>query len=159
MGQAKLSHMTCSIARAVEMVGDRWTEMILREMLLGSRRFDELQRLTGASPHILSQRLKRLEAEDILTRNLYSERPPRHDYRLTEKGRDLWPVVVALKTWGDRWLDEGKSPPITLTHTTCGKTTEPYLACSACHEPIQAVTSKATISPDMAKERAAALGR
>ena len=158
MAASGLSRQTCSIARTVETVGDKWTEMILREMFLGSRRFDELQRLTGASPHLLSQRLKRLEAEDILRREPYSERPLRHEYRLTEKGRDLWPIVIALKTWGDKWMDDGDSQ-ITLTHTTCGHATKPYLVCSHCEQPIEAVTSEAHIAPELAKERAAARGR
>lgn len=156
MARADLSHMTCSIARTVEIVGDPWTELVLREMFLGTRRFDDLQRLTGASPHLLSQRLKRLESEDILVRRPYSERPLRHEYRLTEKGRDLWPIVIALKTWGDRWLDGGEDPRITLTHTTCGQTTRPYLVCSACGEPIEAVTSRPHLSPELAVERDAA---
>ena len=158
MAPSRLSRQTCSIARTVETVGDKWTEMILREMFLGSRRFDELQRLTGASPHILSQRLKRLEAEGILRREPYFERPLRYEYRLTEKGRDLWPIVIALKTWGDKWFDDGASQ-ITLTHTTCGHQTTPYLVCSHCEQPIEAVTSEPHIAPELAKERAAALGR
>ena len=158
MASSRLSRQTCSIARTVEAIGDKWTEMILREMFLGSRRFDALQRLTGASPHILSQRLKRLEAAGILRRRAYLERPLRHEYRLTEKGRDLWPVVIALKTWGDKWMDGG-APQITLTHSECGHQTTPYLICSHCKQPIEAVTSQPHITPTLAKERAAALRR
>lgn len=155
MSRADLSRMTCTVARTVEIVGDPWTQMILREMFLGSRRFDELQRYTGVSPHTLSQRLKRLEAERIVRRHAYSDRPPRHEYQLTEKGHDLWPVILALKAWGDRWLNGVRGSPIALTHVTCGKETRPCVVCSACGDPIEARTARATLSPKMARERAA----
>ena len=130
MSRSDLSRVECSIARSVEIVGDAWTLMILREMFLGSRRFDDLQRYTGASPHLLSTRLKRLETEGVVTRRAYSDRPPRREYRLTGKGRELWPVVVALKTWGDKWLDRAQEIPVTLTHATCGRVTTPQMICS-----------------------------
>ena len=158
MSRADLATMTCSVARAIEIVGDQWTQMIVHELFLGSNRFEQLQRHTRASPHILSQRLKRLEAEDIVRRISYSEHPPRSEYRLTEKGRDLWPVILAYKNWGDRWLDgirddDGNHKQITLTHAACGHVTNPYLACSACGDPIHAVTATAEISPVMLEER------
>ncbi len=156
MSRSDLSQMTCSVARTVEIVGDSWTQMIFREMFLGSRRFDDLLRHTGASPHVLSQRLKRLEAEGIVVRRPYNDRPPRHEYKLTEKGRDLWPVVIALKSWGDRWLDGPAETPITLTHAKCGQTTQPQLVCSDCGEPIDALSCRASLSPDMLRERDAA---
>jgi DNA-binding HxlR family transcriptional regulator len=148
--------MTCTVARTVAIVGDSWTQMILREMFLGSRRFDDLQRYTGVSPHLLSQRLKRLEAAQIVRRYAYSDRPPRHEYQLTEKGRDLWPVILALKAWGDRWLTGVRESPIALTHVTCGQETRPYVVCSACGDPIEARTARAALSPKMARERAIA---
>ncbi len=153
MSRSDLARVECTIARAVEIVGDAWTLMILREMFLGSRRFDDLQRYTGASPHLLSTRLKRLEAEEIVARRGYSDRPPRYEYRLTERGRDLWPVVVALKAWGDRWLDGPEEPPVSLVHTTCGRTTRPRMVCSECGEPMHARTSRATLSQAMVRER------
>ncbi len=156
MSRSDLSNMTCSVARAVEIIGDSWSQMILREMFLGSRRFDELQRHTGASPHVLSQRLKRLEAEGIVRRRPYTDRPPRHEYKLTEKGRDLWPVIIALKSWGDRWLDGPAETPIKLTHTDCGQVTRPQLVCSDCGEPIHALSCRASLSPEMVREREAA---
>ncbi len=155
MRKSNLSHSTCTVARTVELIGDSWTQMILREMFLGSRRFEDLKARTGAVPHVLSQRLKRLEAEAILERRAYSDRPPRHEYKLTAKGRDLWPIIVAMKQWGDTWLGGDGEPPITLTHTECGQVTRPRLVCSACGEPIRAVTSRAHISEDMQRERAA----
>ncbi len=156
MSRSDLSQNVCTVARTVEMVGETWSLMILREMFLGSRRFDDLQRRTGCSPHLLSQRLKRLEAEQIVERRSYSERPPRHEYRLTERGRDLWPVVIALKNWGDRWLDKTGAPPIELTHKACGQITRPSMHCSACGEPVDARSVTVRLSPKMARDRATA---
>ncbi len=158
MSRADLSDMTCQVARAIEIVGDPWTLMILREMFLGSRRFDQLQRQTGASPHILSLRLKRLEDEGIVRREIYSAHPPRHCYKLTDKGIDLWPVIVALKSWGERWLEmEGKAP-ITLTHEACGYKTDPHLVCSACDQPIDPRSVSVSMSQPMVEERKAVAG-
>ena len=102
MSRADLADQSCTIARAVETIGDPWTLMILREMFLGVRRFDDFQRHTGGAPHTLSTRLKRLEEIGAIRREPYQDRPLRHEYRLTEKGRDLWPVIIALKGWGDK---------------------------------------------------------
>lgn len=157
MSRSDLSRRTCTVARTVEIVGDSWSQMIIHELFLGTRRFDEMQRLTGASPHLISVRLKRLEAEGIVRREAYSTRPVRHEYRLTEKGRDLWPLIIAMKSWGDRWLDETGDAPITLTHKDCGHQTKPHLVCSACDAPIQAVTTGFAISEDMLAERQSAL--
>lgn len=156
MSRADLSRRTCTVARTAEIVGDSWSQMIIHELFLGTRRFDEMQRLTGASPHLISVRLKRLEAEGIVRREAYSTRPVRHEYRLTEKGRDLWPLIIAMKSWGDRWMDTDKAP-ITLTHKACGHETRPHLVCSACNEPIAAVTTSFEISEDMQAERRSVL--
>ena len=155
MSRSDLSRSTCSVARTIEIVGDTWALMILREMFLGSHRFDELQQFTGASPLILSRRLKRFEAEGIVERRLYSEHPPRHEYRLTRKGRDLWPLIIAFKQWGDRWLSAEGPTPVALRHTGCGQTTRPILVCSACGDPIDAITARPHLSAAMARERKA----
>jgi len=157
MPKSDLSRRTCTVARTAEMIGDSWSQMIIHELFLGTRRFDEMQKLTGASPHLISVRLKRLEAEGVVRREAYSTRPLRHEYRLTEKGRDLWPVIIAMKSWGDRWLETPDETPITLTHTACGHETKPHLVCSACNEPIQAVTTSFAISEDMQAERRSVL--
>ncbi|WP_416899869.1 MAG: winged helix-turn-helix transcriptional regulator [Minwuia sp.] len=157
MAKSDLSRRTCTVARTAEIIGDSWSQMIIHEMFLGTRRFDGMQRLTGASPHLISVRLKRLEAEGIVRKEAYSTRPLRHEYRLTEKGRDLWPVIIAMKNWGDRWMETPDATPITLTHTECGHETRPYLVCSACEAPIGAVTTRATISDEMQAERRSVL--
>lgn len=153
MSKSDLSKRTCTVARTVEIVGDSWSQMIIHELFLKTRRFDEMQRLTGASPHLISVRLKRLEAEGIVRREAYSSRPVRHEYRLTEKGRDLWPLIIAMKSWGDRWLETPDETPIKLTHRDCGHETQPHLVCSACNEPIEALSTTFVISDDMQAER------
>jgi DNA-binding HxlR family transcriptional regulator len=99
----------CSVARALELVGERWTLLIVRDAFLGLSRFDEFQASLGVAPNVLSDRLTRLVDEGILERVAYSERPPRSEYRLTRKGRDLAVPVLALMQWGDRHLS--KKPP------------------------------------------------
>lgn len=160
MSRTDLADKTCTIARTVELLGDAWTLLIMREMFLAGRRFDELQRQTGASPHILSQRLKRLEGAGVLRREAYSERPPRHEYRLTAMGRELWPVIISMKQWGDKWID-GHTTPVEITHVEithkgCGATVMPHMTCPDCGEPMHAHDSEPRLSPEYERERAAA---
>jgi DNA-binding HxlR family transcriptional regulator len=102
----------CSIARALEVVGERWTLLIVRDVFLGRRRFDELQESLGIARNVLTDRLHRLTDEGILERVRYSERPERYEYRLTTKGRDLNVALTALRQWGDAYLSE--KPPMLL---------------------------------------------
>lgn len=121
----------CSVAKAVEVVGERWSVLILREAFLGVRRFDHMQRDLGIARNILSDRLGKLVGHGILERRQYSERPARFEYRLTEAGRDLYPVIVTLMAWGDKHLAPG-GPPVTLVHEPCGHEMTPALACPHC---------------------------
>lgn len=154
MSRSDLPSQSCTIARAVAQVGDEWTLLIVREMFLGSRRFDDFLHLTGMSSHLLSQRLKKLEAQGVIRREPYSERPPRHEYRLTEKGRDLWAVIIALKQWGDRWLS-AEDTPVQIVHKTCGRVTRPQMTCPDCGEPIDAHDAEARLSRPFELERQA----
>ena len=122
----------CSIARALEIVGERWTLLIVRDALLGLRRFEEFQGSLGIARNTLSSRLESLVRSGILERRAYQERPPRREYRLTEKGRDLLPVVVTLMRWGDRWLWPPGRQPFHLVHQDCGHETRARLACQVC---------------------------
>ena len=103
--------MRCSVAGALEMVGDRWTLLLLRDLSMGLSRFDAFQSSTGISNTTLANRLKELERNGIVARTRYLERPPRDAYHLTEKGRDLWKVLAALREWGDRWDASGFGAP------------------------------------------------
>ncbi len=125
---------TCSIARTLELVGERWALLALREVFLGVRRFDTIQRNTGAPRDILSARLRKLLAAGLLERRQYQERPARFEYRLTEAGRDLLPVLLTLMDWGDKHLAVDE-PPLTYRHR-CGADFKPVLVCQACGEPV-----------------------
>jgi len=124
-------NQVCSIARTLELIGERWTILIVRDAFLGIRRFDDFQRSLGVSRGILADRLDRLVDSGILERRCYQERPERFEYRLTDKGRDLWPVTVSLLKWGDRYhADHG--PPRVILHRGCGGEVTERLRCSMC---------------------------
>jgi DNA-binding HxlR family transcriptional regulator len=125
---------TCSIARAMEILGERWTFLILRECFYGVRRFSDMQRNLGIARNILSTRLQSLVAAGVLERVPYQADPPRFEYRLTEAGRDLYPSIVTLMRWGDRHLTGELGPPVVLRHNVCGHEADPLLVCAHCHE-------------------------
>ena len=121
----------CSIARSLELIGERWTLLIIRDAFLGVRRFDDLQRSLGVARNVLQGRLERLVEGGILERVRYQERPERFEYRLTEMGIDLWPVVVSLLHWGDKHLSPD-GPAMLIEHRDCGGTVNDRRICEAC---------------------------
>jgi len=153
----EVSDLQCSVARSLSILGDRWTMLLIREAFLGTRRFDELQALTGASPQVVASRLARLVEAGVLRKVGYQERPTRYEYRLTEMGRELHPVMVSLMTWGDRWLDDGQGAPNPLRHTGCGAITRPKLVCDQCDGPVSANNLASEPSERMAQQRRAML--
>jgi DNA-binding HxlR family transcriptional regulator len=126
----------CSIARTVDLIGDWWTPLVLRDAYRGVRRFDDFQRSLGIGRNILTQRLHRLVDEGMLERRPYQEHPPRHDYVLTDKGRDFYPVLAAMMRWGDRWLAGEEGPPVRIRHAPCGYEMHAEVVCSHCREPL-----------------------
>ncbi|MGW2228450.1 winged helix-turn-helix transcriptional regulator [Streptomyces formicae] len=136
MTRTPLSGVACSIARATDLFGDAWTALIMRDVLVGIRRFDELAEDLGLSRKILAARLARLVEEGVLTRERYQDSPPREEYLATEKGRELYPVLLALMAWGDKWYAEPSGPPALIRHDACGHVTAPVVSCDACHEPL-----------------------
>jgi DNA-binding HxlR family transcriptional regulator len=124
------------MARALAVIGDRWTLMILRDCFLGVRRFDEFQARLGISRAIVAERLSRLTAAGVLDKVAYQSNPPRCDYRLTEKGRGLHPIVMAVVHWGDEHYAGEAGAPLIHRHKTCGCDFHPVQTCSECHEPI-----------------------
>ncbi len=123
------------MARTLSVIGDRWTLLVLREAFWRVRRFEDLQARTGAPRPVLAERLRMLVDEGVFERRQYSERPPRFEYRLTEKGLDLYPVLLSLQRWGDRWMADEDAPPLVeLRHRQCGATITPELACPSCRE-------------------------
>ncbi|HKN40615.1 MAG TPA: helix-turn-helix domain-containing protein [Acidimicrobiia bacterium] len=154
MRWSEIDQQDCSIAQALSIVGDRWTMMVLREAFMRVRRFEDFQTYTGAPRPVLADRLKRLVEEGVLERRRYSERPDRYEYRLTEQGLDLWPVMVSLLRWGDRWLTDKKGPPVELRHKGCGHVMHPELACPDCGEWLEARDIDATARRPTAVRRA-----
>jgi DNA-binding HxlR family transcriptional regulator len=136
MRHSGLQEQNCSIARTVAVLGERWTLVILREAFNRRRRFEDIQRDLGIARNILADRLQTLVAEGILERRAYQQRPERFEYRLTDKGRDLYPVMIALMQWGDRYNAGEAGPPVELIHEPCGEHTHPQLVCDHCGEPI-----------------------
>jgi DNA-binding HxlR family transcriptional regulator len=131
-----LAQEPCSVARTAAVIGDRWTLLILRDCFLGVRRFEAFQARLGISRSIVADRLKLLTDEGVLTRVAYQDRPVRHDYRLTEKGLALHPVIMAVVHWGDRFYAGAAGPPLLHRHKACGCDFHPVMTCSECAEPV-----------------------
>jgi DNA-binding HxlR family transcriptional regulator len=146
---------TCSVANALEIIGDRWTIHVLRESFLGVTRFEQFRRNIGVAKNILSDRLNTLVAGGVLERRLYNERPPRYEYRLTAKGVDLYSVLIELMRWGNKWTPSADGPGVILEHRTCGKTIEPALACPECGELLEPRTLRARPGPGALAREAA----
>ncbi len=125
----------CSIARALEIVGDRWTLLVIRDAFNGIRRFDDFQANLGVARNVLTDRLNRLCDEGILRRHRYHERPERYEYRLTRKGVGLWRAMVSLLMWGDEYYAPD-GPPMLLVHHGCAGRLTPGFTCSACGAPL-----------------------
>jgi DNA-binding HxlR family transcriptional regulator len=127
----------CSIAATLELIGERWTILIVRDAFLGVRRFDDFQSHLGIARNVLNARLNRLVDEGLLRRVPYQERPERFEYRLTSKAVDLWPVLVALLKWGDKHaFPDG--PPVVLRHVDCGGGLDDRRVCTKCGKPLEA---------------------
>lgn len=133
MSRAQFGQMHCSMARALDIIGDTWTPLILRDVYLGLNRFDDLVIDLGISRNLLTTRLDHLVDAQVVERRPYQVRLPRYEYRLTEAGRDLMPVLMALTAWGDRWVGPEPGPPILFEHS-CGQVVTPTVTCPACHE-------------------------
>src|ERR1700689_5278842 len=147
MLKSDYADQNCSIARSLELVGERWTILVLRDVFLGRRRFDQIQQSLGVARNVLAARLDRLVAEEILEKVPYQERPLRHEYRLTPKGVDLWPVTVELLRWGDRYAAPDAGPPIVLRHKDCGGELGEGRDCMGCGEGLQASDVRAEPGP------------
>jgi len=110
----------CSVARMLSVIGDRWTMLILRNAFMGIRRFDDFQKSLGVTRHVLSDRLKRLVEYEILVKAPYFDRQERFEYRLTDKGFELYPIILSMANWADKWMDQGLGKPLEYRHKTCG---------------------------------------
>jgi len=142
----------CSIAGALDVVGERWSLLIVRDVFLGLRRFDEMQADLGIARNVLQTRLTRLVDEGVLEKRLYQQRPPRFEYRLTEKGLDLWPAIVALMQWGDRYAALASGPPVLLEHKGCGGAVDEHRICESCGERLSVRDARAQPGPGASPE-------
>jgi DNA-binding HxlR family transcriptional regulator len=150
MERKSFSEMHCSVAQCLEAVGEWWSLLIVRDAFLGVTRFDEFQQRLGISRGVLNQRLVQLVDAGVLAKVSYSERPPRYDYRLTDKGLDLWPVVTAMRQWGDRYAAPD-GPPVRFIHEDCGEISEAHVVCSGCGKAVGPRDAKAIPGPGAAE--------
>lgn len=151
---ANISDTQCPVARAQGMVGDRWTVLILRELFMGSRRFEGIQAQTQATPQMLASRLKKLEEDGLVERRAYSQRPLRHEYVLTQKGLAFYPVMLALRAWGETWCkSEGESVAVRFIHRPCGDDPGLGPVCQSCGKVLERDELVSELSPEYARER------
>jgi len=138
MQRTQFGDMACSIARTLDVIGEPWSPLILRDIYVGMNRFEQIQQDLGISRKVLTERLKWLVESGVLERHAYSQRPPRHEYRLTAKGTELCDLLLVMVRWGDRWLAGEAGPPVLYRHHACGRISHVELRCSECGEPMRA---------------------
>lgn len=138
MRRTQLSTQPCSIARSLDIVGDWWAPLVLREAYRGARRFTDFSKRLDLSRNTLTSRLDHLVEHGMLERVRYQGRPERFEYRLTPQGDDFYPVLMAMLAWGDKWLAGEPGPPVIMEHRGCGATIHGVYVCAACGEPIRA---------------------
>ncbi|WP_067717490.1 winged helix-turn-helix transcriptional regulator [Nocardia yamanashiensis] len=138
MARTDFGAIACSIARSAAIVGDPWALLVVRDVAVGLHRFDELQRDLGVATNVLSDRLQRLVDAGVLQRDRYATQPDRFEYRLTAKGRDLVPALLALMAWGDRWEAGADGPPLLVRHHDCAHVTAAAVSCAHCGESLDA---------------------
>lgn len=140
MARTSFAEMSCSIARTLEVVGEPWTPLVLRDIYVGNNRFTGILDGLGISRKVLSTRLAWLEENGMIRRERYSEHPPRDEYALTRKGLEFVDVLIAMAVWGDRWEAHPDGPPIRYRHHACGAITRPVLRCDVCGEDVHGDT-------------------
>jgi DNA-binding HxlR family transcriptional regulator len=146
----------CSIARSLELVGERWSLLVVREIFHGRRKFSEMQRSLGVARNVLTSRLQNMVDEGILERRPYSERPERYEYFLTEKGLDLWPVMISLMHWGDKHEPMADGPPSIVVHKgECGGEIDDRRICTKCGKALTVREARAIDGPGMKAAAAA----
>jgi DNA-binding HxlR family transcriptional regulator len=137
MQRTSFGHMTCSIARTLDVIGEPWSPLILRDVWVGMSRFDQLQADLGISRKVLTERLNHLVDHNVLERRPYDNRP-RYEYHLTEKGAELVDLLMVMKGWGDKWLAGEAGPPVLYRHHACGEIADVDLHCTRCDKPMHA---------------------
>jgi DNA-binding HxlR family transcriptional regulator len=138
MQRTRFGDLACSIARTLDVIGEPWSPLILRDIYVGINRFEQIQQELDISRKVLTERLKWLVEKEVLQRHAYSERPPRYEYRLTAKGLELCDLLLVMVRWGDRWTAGEAGPPVLYRHHACGQVSHAELRCSVCAEPMRA---------------------
>ncbi|WP_344608671.1 helix-turn-helix domain-containing protein [Sporichthya brevicatena] len=156
MRRTSFATWPCSVARTMDLLGDWWTPLVLRDAFYGIRRFDDFAAGLGIARNTLSERLRRLVDEGLMEKQPYQSDPVRYDYVLTEKGRDFFGVLAAMTAWGDRWLADSAGPPIVLHHS-CGHDAEVVTTCSHCGQPVTADNTEMRLGPGYPPRLAQAL--
>lgn len=147
MSRTDTSGWPCTIARSADVLGDGWNLLIIRQACLGNRRFEEFQAALGIGRNILTTHLNQLVDQGLLAKVPYQERPVRHEYRLTEKGRDVFPILAAMATWGDKWLSGPEGTPLVFHHATCDHDMQAEVVCGHCGETIDVRHTEARRGP------------
>ncbi|WP_194955646.1 winged helix-turn-helix transcriptional regulator [Sphingopyxis solisilvae] len=157
--RADLSDTFCPVGRSAELLGDRAVLLILRDLFFGRRRFEAIAANTGLGPQLVSARLKLMEKQGVVERHAYQERPPRHEYRLTAKGKDLFDVLYAMRNWAERWAYEAgeaaSGPAMRYIHRACGADVGTSTICPECGEVLRYGDLKGEPSAALKAEQAA----
>lgn len=151
MDRISFADMRCTLGRSLEVIGDWWTPLILRDLFLGVSRFDDLVADLGMSRNLLARRLKWLVGSGVVEKRAYSQRPLRHDYVLTRAGEELVPVLLALTAWGDRWVRPREGVPMRFVHKTCGGELRARVTCGHCGGAVEAADVVAVPGPGNAE--------
>lgn len=146
MERKSFADMDCSVAQCLEVIGEWWSMLIVRDAFLGVTKFEDFQRRLGVSRNILQLRLAKLVDHGVFVRVPYSEHPPRSEYRLSAKGRDLWPILTAMRQWGDAYAAPS-GPPVVLVHQSCGKESTAVLVCDQCGERLDPRDCRVEVGP------------
>ena len=147
MKRSSIAHINCSIAQTLDVVGEWWTLLVVRDIMLGHRRFEAIQADLGIARNILTDRLNTLVENGIVDRIRYQVSPDRYEYQLTRRGKDLFPVMIALMNWGDRWIPMPSGQPIRAIHTGCGGDIETRMICMSCGEHVADKAAHAIAGP------------
>ena len=150
MQRTRFADMVCSIARTLDVVGDQWSPLILRDVFVGISRFDQIQQDLGISRKVLTERLKWLVDQGVMERRAYSSRPPRYEYALTVKGLELCDILLVMVRWGDKWTAGEAGPPVLYRHHACGEISHVELTCAHCGKPMHANDVDALAGPGAA---------
>ncbi|MBA6288932.1 helix-turn-helix domain-containing protein [Colwellia sp. MB3u-4] len=148
----QVNTQTCSIARSLSIFGDSWTLLVIRQVFMRIRRFSDIQQSLGITKHRLSDRLNRLVEEEIIYKHLYDEKYNRFEYKLTERGLELYPILISITMWGDKWTADADGPPVEYVHKNCGENAKPKLSCSHCDEQINANNTTMRLGPGIEKK-------